>query len=179
MKGDIKSNVSYQHSFITFFFFFWRPPEELSHGLKNLFINTSSHVPAWLSELQVIWILTTFSLWLTQLVIMLNLTLIAYGSQAVLTTLLLINSLLVYQSFASLVSIFSCLSNILSAHSLHFLPFFFYPDIETVNPSSPLFQLLVIFISSGLLTFYPVLASYYYRLCLAIYIFNLIAGLQF
>lgn len=110
---------------------------------------------------------------------MLNLTLIAYGSQAVLTTLLLINSLFVYQSFASLVSIFSCLSNILSAQ-FTFLPFFFfYPDIETVNPSSPLFQLLIIFISSGLLTFYPVLASYYYRLCLAIYIFNLIAGLQF
>lgn len=109
---------------------------------------------------------------------MLNLTLIAYGSQAVLTTLLLINSLFVYQSFASLVSIFSCLSNILSAQ-FTFLPFFFYPDIETVNSSSPLFQLLIIFISSGLLTFYPVLASYYYRLCLAIYIFNLIAGLQF
>lgn len=111
---------------------------------------------------------------------MLNLTLIAYGSQAVLTTLLPINSLFVYQSFASLVSIFSCLSNILSAQFTFFtLIFFFYPDIETVNPSSPLFQLLVIFISSGLLTFYPVLASYYYRLCLVIYIFNLIAGLQF
>lgn len=110
---------------------------------------------------------------------MLNLTLIAYGSQAVLTTLLLINSLFVYQSFASLVSIFSCLSNILSAQFTFFTLIFFYPDIETVNPSSPLFQLLIIFISSGLLTFYPVLASYYYRLCLAIYIFNLSAGLQF
>lgn len=109
---------------------------------------------------------------------MLNLTLIAYGSQAVLTTLLLINSLFVYQSFASLVSIFSCLSNILSAQFTFFTLIFFLSR-QTVNPSSPLFQLLIIFISSGLLTFYPVLASYYYRLCLAIYIFNLIAGLQF
>lgn len=63
---------------------------------------------------------------------MLNLTLIAYGSQAVLTTLLLINSLFVYQSFASLVSIFSCLSNILSAQ-FTFLPFFFIQTLKLLT----------------------------------------------
>lgn len=62
---------------------------------------------------------------------MLNLTLIAYGSQAVLTTLLLINSLFVYQSFASLVSIFSCLSNILSAQFTFFTLIFFF--IQTLK----------------------------------------------
>lgn len=149
MKGDIKSNVSYQHSFITFFFLLtspWRTVTWTQEPLHQHQLSCSSVV---------IWTPSNLDLDYFQLMadsvsdyVELNINCLWFAScsdnpssykQPICLSVICFFS----QHFQLFIQYFKCTVYI-------FYPFFlFYPDIETVNPSSPLFQLLIIFISSG------------------------------